>query len=83
MRPQIKHIAAYRVAPISAITHIAQVKSIEPWKESGKSVVNFSEPAKGIGPIPMKKIARVETFQNLRYTSLGRLESAKSLDDVW
>jgi hypothetical protein len=30
MRPQIKYIAAYQVAPISAITHIAPVQSIEP-----------------------------------------------------
>lgn len=32
MRPQIKYIAGYQVAPISSITHIAPVKSIQPWK---------------------------------------------------
>lgn len=31
MRPQIKYIAAYQVRPISAITHVASVSSIEPW----------------------------------------------------
>ena len=48
MRSQIKYIATYQVAPISAITHIAPVKSIEPWKDSGKLVVNFAEPARAL-----------------------------------
>jgi hypothetical protein len=46
MRPQIKYVAAYRVAPTSAITHIAPVRSIEPWKDTDKFVLNFAEPAK-------------------------------------
>jgi hypothetical protein len=83
MRPQIKYIAAYQVAPVSAITHIASVKSIEPWKDSGKFVVNFMGPSKEIGPIPMNKIGRVKSFQNLRYTSRAKLDAAKSLDDIW
>ena len=37
MRPQIKYIAVYQVAPISAITHIAPVRDVEPWQDSGSS----------------------------------------------
>lgn len=83
MRPQIKYVAVYRVAPTSAITHLAPVKSIEPWKDSNKFVLNFSEPAKPIGPIPMVKGGRVQTFQGIRYTTKSRLEKAKNLDDLW
>jgi len=83
MRPQIKYIAAYRVAPISAITHVAPVSSIEPWKDGGKFVVNFAEPAKEIGPISLVKSGRVKALQNLRYTTRQQLQSAKTLDDVW
>jgi hypothetical protein len=83
MRPQIKYIAVYRTAPVSAITHIAPVKSIEPWKDTAKYVLNFAEPAKEIGPIPMAKPGRVATFQSLRYTNRKALESAKTLDDLW
>jgi len=71
------------VAPISAITFIAPVKSIEPWKDTNKVVVNFAEPAREIGPIPLVKGGRVKALQNLRYTSRGRLETAKTLDDIW
>lgn len=83
MRPQIKYIAAYRVAPDSAITHIAPVKSIEPWSDTGKYVVNFAEPAREIGSIQLIRGGRVRAPQNLRYTTRARLETAKTLDDVW
>src|SRR5712692_105162 len=83
MRPQIKYIAAYRVAPVSAVTHIAPVKSIEPWKDTGKFVVNFTEPAREIGPIELGKGGRGRALQNLRYTTRTRLEAAKTLDEVW
>ncbi len=83
MKPQIKHIALYQVAPVSAITHIADVSSIEPWKDSGKSVVNFTGPAKKIKPIKLVKGGRVKALQNLRYTTLNRLKKAKKLDDLW
>ncbi|MCL6566470.1 MAG: hypothetical protein K6U09_08615 [Acidobacteriia bacterium] len=83
MRPQIKNIAVYQVAPKSAITHIAPVKSIEPWYDTGKFVVNFAEPAREIGPIELVRNGRVKALQNLRYTSRKRLETAKVLDDVW
>ena len=83
MRPQIKHIAVYRVHPISAITHIAPVASIEPYKDTGKYILYFSEPAREIRPIPLVKGGRVKPLYNLRYTSRAQLESANTLDDVW
>lgn len=83
MKPQVKYIAGYLAAPSSAITHVAPVKSIEPWKDTGKVVVNFSEPAREIGPIPLVKGGRVRALQNLRYTNREKLEQAKTLDDIW
>ncbi len=83
MRPQIKYIAAYRVAPVSAITHLAPVKSIEPWKDTDKFVVNFTEPAREIGPIELVKGARGKAPQSLRYTTRARLEAAKTVDEIW
>lgn len=83
MRPQIKYIAAYQVRPISAITHVAPVRSIEPWGDGGKFVVNFAEPAQEIKPIKLVPNSRVKALQNIRYTTLERIQSAKNLDDVW
>jgi hypothetical protein len=83
MKPQIKYIALYQVAPVSAITHIAPVKSIEPWQNSNKVVVNFAEPAKAIGPLQLVKNGKVKALQSIRYTTRERLLNAKTLDDVW
>lgn len=83
VRPQIKYIAAYQIRPISAITHIAPVKAIEPYGDDGKYIISFSEPATEINPIPMVKNGKVKTFQNLRYTTLERLQNAKNLDEVF
>jgi len=83
MRPHIKYIAVYQVNPVSAITHIAPVASIQPWKDGGKFVVNFAEPAKEIGPIALQRGGKVNALQNLRYTTRERLQQAKTLDEVW
>jgi hypothetical protein len=83
MRPQIKYIAAYRVAPISAITHIAPVRSIEPWEDTNKVVLNFAEPAREIGPIPLLKGSKGKAPQSLRYTNRHTIEQAKTLADIW
>ena len=83
MHSLIKYIAVYQVAPVSAITYIAPVKSIEPWEESGKYVVNFTESAKKIRPIPRKKKGRIKPLYSLRYTMRERLMDAKTLDDIW
>jgi hypothetical protein len=81
--PRIKYIAAYQVIPVSAITHWAPVKNIEPWRDPGKFVVNFAEPAKEISPIPLVPKSRVKALQNIRYTSFDRLQKAKTLDEVF
>ncbi len=83
MIPQIKYIAAYRVAPISAITHIAKVKEIVPATDPAKYRLLFEEPAAEIGPIKLVPGGRVKQLQNSRYTTRERLLEAKTLDDVW
>jgi hypothetical protein len=83
MRPRLKYIAAYQVAPVSAITHIAPIESIRQWKETDKVVINFSAPAEVIGPINLVKGGRVKAPQNVRYAKREALMSAKTLDDIW
>jgi hypothetical protein len=83
MIPKIHYLAVYQVAPVSAITHVAEVGSIEPWKDTQKYCVAFKEPAHKIGPIPLVLRGRVTAPQNIRYTSFSRLQNASSLDDVF
>jgi len=81
MLPKIKYIAAYQTQPVSAITHVAPVASIEPYGDSGKYKVIFSEPAKPIGPIPFAD-APSGFMQGPRYTTHEKLLKAKKVIDL-
>lgn len=78
---KIKYIAAYQTQPISAITHYAPVDRIEPYGESGKYRVIFSEPAKEIAPIPYGSLPP-GAMQGPRYTSFQKLQGAKQISDL-
>jgi hypothetical protein len=83
MIPKIRYLATYQVAPESAITHIAEVARIEPWKDSGKYALYFKEAARKIGPLKLVSGGKVAAPQASRYTSFARLQKAKTLDDVF
>lgn len=78
--PQIKWIAAYQVAPVSAITHVAKVKEIKQYEDTNKYVVIFDGPAQEIKPIPLGDPRR--SPQCPVYAQKERLDSAKDLDEV-
>lgn len=82
MIPKIKYIAAYQVAPISAITYIAEVKTIEQWEDTNKYIVYFSEPAEKIKKVPLGN-SKGKAPQSPRYSSRERILNAKTLDNVF
>lgn len=82
MIPKIKYIAAYQVAPVSAITHIAEVKSIEQWKDTNKYILHFTEPAEKIKKVPLGT-NKGKAPQSPRYSSKDRILNAKTLDNVF
>ncbi len=79
---QIRWIAAYQTAPVSAITHIAKVSRIEPYGENGKYQLIFAEPAQEITPIPFAD-APMGSTQGIRYTTLAKLKAAKKIGDLF
>lgn len=78
---KIKYIAAYQSAPISAITHYAEVKSIVPHGDNGKYKLNFLKTAKAIDPIPIAD-APSGTMQGPRYTNIKKLLAAKTVREA-
>jgi hypothetical protein len=82
MIPKIKYIAAYQVAPVSAITHIAKVRSIEQWKDTNKYILYFEEPAEKIKKIPLGT-GKGKAPQSPRYSSRDKILNATSLDGVF
>ena len=79
---KLKYIAAYRVAPTKAITHIAEIATIEPYQDTGKYMVKFKGLAQTVGPIPRLE-NDVANMQSPRYALKSKLLAAKHLDAVW
>ena len=71
------------LAPVSAITHLAPVNKIVPWKDTGKYCLEFAEPAHEIGPIKLDQPGRGMALQAPRYTSFKKLSQAKAWTDVF
>jgi len=82
MLDQIKYVAAYQTQPVSAITHLAPVRQIEPYGDNGKYRLVFSEPAKPIRAVPFGS-ATTGTMQGIRYTTRARLDTAKDVADLF
>lgn len=79
---EIKYIAAYQTAPVSAVTHIAEVKSIEPYGDGGKYKLNFKFPAKEIRPIVYGN-ARQGILLSSKYTNYEKLLNANEVSDLF
>ena len=83
MLSRIKYIAAYQVAPISAITHVAEVAKIEKYKDTDKYIVFFKEPAKEIKHVELGIKKKGAAPQAPRYTSYKKLMKSKVLGDIF
>ncbi|MBK8442356.1 MAG: hypothetical protein IPL35_02615 [Sphingobacteriales bacterium] len=79
---EIKYIAAYQTAPISAITYYAEVESIEAYGDGSKYKLNFKGKAKKIEPIKFTG-AKQGTLQGPRYTNIDKLLNAKMWKEVF
>lgn len=79
---EIKYIAAYQTAPVSAITHYAEVDSIEAYGDGRKYQLNFKSQAKSINPIEFGD-AKTGSLQGPRYTSFDKLLKAKTVKELF
>jgi len=83
MLEKVKYIAAYRTAPISAITHFAEIDGIEPYGEEGKYKLIFSGQAKELDqPIPFSDSPK-GLMQGIKYTNFEKLKTAKKVADLF
>lgn len=79
---EIKYIAAYQSAPVSAITHYAEVDSIEVYGDGGKYKLNFKTAAIEIEPIKFGN-AKAGSLQGPRYANLEKILNSKTVRDIF
>jgi len=77
--PRLKYIAIYVSRPTRQITHYGRIRSIKPWRDSGKQMVLLKEKPKRIGPINSSPKIRM---QSSRLALMARLKQAQSLADA-
>jgi hypothetical protein len=80
MKDKIKYIAAYQISPICAITHIAKIKEIRPYQDTGKYEVVFDGAAEEITPVKISNPA--QSPQCPVYVEYQKIDSADSVDDL-
>ncbi|MEL7623231.1 MAG: hypothetical protein AAGU12_06540 [Clostridiales bacterium] len=81
MKARIQYIAAYQVAPESAVTYIAEIKEVRPYEDSGKYLVEFKAPAEKL----QRKIKLRESKNSPQgpvYVRREDLLSAEYLEDA-
>jgi hypothetical protein len=77
---QIRFVAGFQAAPISAITHVAEVDRIEPYE--GSYAIYFKGPAQKMGPIESGPDRRGLLPAGNCYTSFARLCRAHTLEEI-
>jgi hypothetical protein len=82
MLDKIKYIAGYQTAPISAITHYAEVDKIEPYGEDGKYKLLFKKNAIQF-KTPILNDMPPGSIQGPRYTSFSKIEGTKNISELF
>ena len=82
--PKLKYIAVYQVAPVSAVTHLAELEEVVPYLNSGKMLLRFKSAAMALeNPIRLREGTVGSQPQSARYTSRNKLLKAQFVDELW
>jgi restriction system protein len=79
---QIKYLAIYQVAPVSAITYYGEVDKIEPYENSNKYKLYLKEIHQIQNPIVLGRNPHLKP-QGPRYTTIDNILKGKTLDDIF
>lgn len=81
-RPNLRWIAGYVTRPTSAVTHVAEIASLEPYGDTGKWKVLFKGPAKRLDRAIPFGDATSGSMQGPRYTTRSLLDTAPTLREL-
>lgn len=81
MWSKLKYIAVYQVAPVSAITYLAEIEKIEKYKDTDKCIVYFRDKAHPIPPI--KLVEARNALQSARYVNHQKLLKSVTIEQLF
>jgi len=81
-REKIRYLAMYQKKPFKEIRHVAEIRRIEPYKNTGKFIVYLGKKMK-VGPIPLDKDRKGAAPQSPRFTTFAKLKRAKKVSELW
>jgi hypothetical protein len=81
MIPKLKYIAAYQTNPVSAITHVAPVASIEPYGEDSKYKLISLSPRSPLGRFPRGGSLRIDA--RLALQDLCSIDGGEKIADLF
>jgi len=82
-RENLKFLAIYEKAPISHISHYAEIDRIESYKDTGKYKIFLKNKRTLKEPINLGEAKKGDAPQAPRYTTLKHLLKAKKVTDLW
>jgi hypothetical protein len=81
-RENLRYLAIYQKTPIKEIRHVAEIKRIEPYKDTGKFIVYLGRKMK-VGPILLDKERKGVAPQSPRFTTFEKLKRARKVSQLW
>lgn len=81
--PKLKYIAIYRSAPVSGITHVAEIENIQQYKDTNKKIIYFKDNAIKLDqPVGLGN-SDANSMRSPRYTTIEKLKKANEVKDLF
>jgi hypothetical protein len=81
-REKLRYLAIYEKSPKAQIEHVAEVESIEPYKDTGKFLIHLKN-KRTIKPIPLDRNSQGVAPQGPRFTTFAKLQQARKMSELW